>query len=143
MNRSACASNILIAVGAGIAVLAVVGLYLGSRDKPDPVAEAMAQDDSIRKTVAAQNRPPSEAEMNAMAERHPEMLYIPPGSFLQGRLHQEDVNKTAACPSRSRRWSRSTASSSTASNTRTDSRTPRGTREGHRSDDLAAGGRRL
>lgn len=88
--------NILLAVGAGILALALVGAWLGARDKPDPVAEAQAQDASIRKTVAAQNRPPSEAEMNAMAERHPEMLYVPPGSFVQGRLNQEDVNKTAA-----------------------------------------------
>jgi serine/threonine protein kinase len=88
--------NILLAVGVGLAALALVGVYLGAREQPDPVAEAMAKDDSLRKTVAAQNRPPSEAEMNAMSKEHPEMLYIPPGPFVQGRLHQEDVNKTAA-----------------------------------------------
>ena len=50
--------NILIAVGAGIAVLAVVGLYLGSRDKPDPVAEAMAQDDPSGRRRPRTVRPP-------------------------------------------------------------------------------------
>jgi serine/threonine protein kinase len=88
--------NILLAVGAGLVVLALVGVYLGAREQPDPVAEAIAQDDQIRKTVSAQSRPPSEAEMLAMSERHPEMLYIPPGAFVQGRLNQEDVKTTAA-----------------------------------------------
>ncbi|MEC7946230.1 MAG: SUMF1/EgtB/PvdO family nonheme iron enzyme, partial [Myxococcota bacterium] len=87
--------NILLAVGGGIALLALLGVYLGAREKPDPMAEAIVQDDQVRKAVAVQNRPPSEAEMNAMSDQHPEMLYIPPGPFVQGRLNQEDVKTTA------------------------------------------------
>jgi serine/threonine protein kinase len=88
--------NILLAVGAGCAVLALVGVYFASRDQPDPVADAIAKDDQLRHAISAQNKPPTEAEMNAMTEKHPEMLYIPPGPFVMGRLHQEDVKTTAS-----------------------------------------------
>ncbi len=88
--------NILIAVGIGVLILGAVGAFFAVREKPDPVADAIAKDDQLRRTVAAQTRSPSEAEMNAMTEMHPEMLYVPPGPFVMGRLHQEDVKVTAS-----------------------------------------------
>ena len=41
--------------------------------------------------VQANLRMPSEAELNMMVSAHPDMLYIPPGPFVMGRLNSEDL----------------------------------------------------
>ena len=54
-------------------------------------ADARAADETIRKQVQAKTRIPTEPELDAMVAQHPEMLYIPPGPFVMGRLNQEDM----------------------------------------------------
>jgi serine/threonine protein kinase len=81
--------NIMLGVGVGVAILAGVGIYIGSTEPEDPVVSARVTDDALRATVQAKNRVLTEAELRAMVKDHPEMLYIPPGPFLKGRLNQE------------------------------------------------------
>lgn len=81
--------NILMGVGLGVAILGGVGVYIGASDPPDPTISAKAMDDSLRNAVQAKNRVLTEAELRAMVKDHSEMLYIPPGPFLKGRLNQE------------------------------------------------------
>jgi serine/threonine protein kinase len=84
------AKPVIIGVGAGVAVLAAIGLYLSQAEKPDPIAAGRAQDDALRRAVQARSRVLTEAELRAMVADHPEMLYIPPGPYLRGRMNQED-----------------------------------------------------
>lgn len=83
--------NVLIGLGVGLVVLLAAGAYVGLREQPDPMADNRKKDEMLRATVAAGNHLPTEAELTAMVQDHPEMLYIPPGSFVMGRLHQEDL----------------------------------------------------
>lgn len=87
--------TVLLGVGFVVLILGIVGIYLQVRERPDPTADARAADEVIRKQVQAKTRMPTEAELDAMVAQHPEMLYIPPGPFVMGRLNQEDL-KTAS-----------------------------------------------
>ena len=81
--------NVAIGVGVGVALIAAIGVYLASAEREDPGVSAKAKDDQLRASVQAKNRVLTEAELRAMVKDHPEMLYIPPGPFLKGRLNQE------------------------------------------------------
>lgn len=81
----------------GVALLLLgVGLYFGFVDEPDPKAEAAAKDEQVRTEVRAKFQRPPDETMQAMAALHPEMLYVPPGSFIMGRFNAEDVLTTAS-----------------------------------------------
>ncbi len=83
--------TVLLGVGFVVLILGLVGIYLQVRERPDPTADKRATDETIRKQVQAKTRMPTEAELDAMVSQHPEMLYIPPGPFVMGRLNQEDL----------------------------------------------------
>jgi serine/threonine protein kinase len=83
--------NILIGVGIGIALIGAVGVYLNVRETPDPTADARAIDEALRRQAQAGNRLLSEEEKAIMEKDHPEMLYIPAGPVIMGRLNQEDL----------------------------------------------------
>ncbi len=81
--------NILMGLGIAIVVAVGVGAWVLTSDKPDPVAEARKLDEQIRHTVQLQNPTPDEAELRIIGERHKEMLYVPGGTFVQGRYGSE------------------------------------------------------
>ena len=85
--------NVLIGLGLIGVVFATMGVYLNVRETPDPLAAAKIQDEEIRRDVLEVVKIPSEAQMEAMVAKHPEMLYIPPGPFVMGRLNQEPLKE--------------------------------------------------
>ncbi|MBL8616955.1 MAG: protein kinase [Deltaproteobacteria bacterium] len=88
--------TILIAAVAAISVVVGIGAYVTSREPEDKVAALKLQDDKLRAEVQGKSRVPTEDELRAMVQQHQEMLYIPPGPFLMGRLHQEDLAVSAS-----------------------------------------------
>ena len=88
--------NVAIGVGVGLLVLTGVGVWLTQRDAPDPVEDARIVDHRLRNQIAARTKTPTDDEIRQKTEAHREMLYIPPGPFLMGRLNQEDVTKVAS-----------------------------------------------
>ncbi|MCK6504138.1 bifunctional serine/threonine-protein kinase/formylglycine-generating enzyme family protein [Myxococcota bacterium] len=83
--------NVIIGLGVAVGMAGTFALYLQVREQPDPLAGAKAADQAVRAQVQANLRMPSEAELQLMVSAHPDMLYIPPGPFVMGRLNQEDV----------------------------------------------------
>lgn len=88
--------TILIAAAAAIAVVAGIGAYVTSREPVDQTAALKLKDDKLRAEVQGKSRVPTEDELRAMVQQHQEMLYIPPGPFLMGRLNQEDLDLSAS-----------------------------------------------
>ena len=83
--------NILIGVGIGILIIAMIGVYIGVRETPDPAAEAKAADEALRRE-AQSDTPKLTEEIKAIMEKdHPEMLYVPSGPVIMGRLNQENL----------------------------------------------------
>ena len=81
--------NIMMGLGVAIVVAVGAGAWVLTSEKPDPVADARKQDDMVRRTVQTQNPPPEDALMIAMGKKHPEMLYVPGGTFVSGRYGSE------------------------------------------------------
>ncbi len=88
--------SILIGIGVAVTLALGLGLYIQLREQPDPLAAARAADTLLRAQVQSELRMPSEAELQMMVAARPDMLYIPPGPFVQGRLNQERVDVDAA-----------------------------------------------
>lgn len=58
--------------------------------RPDPAKAAEAADSQIRKEVIDAHDKPSAEEVRSILERHPKnMVYVPPGPYITGRLHGE------------------------------------------------------
>jgi serine/threonine protein kinase len=76
----------------GVALLAVLGVggYFYFTSQRDPMEQAKLQDEVVRRQVQAANPIPSESEIKAMLAKHPDMIYVPSGTFIQGRLAGED-----------------------------------------------------
>ncbi|MDG1483279.1 MAG: bifunctional serine/threonine-protein kinase/formylglycine-generating enzyme family protein [Myxococcota bacterium] len=91
-SRGSSFKNILIGVGVGIALISAVGVYINVRETPDPTADARATDEALRREAQAGNRLLSEEEKAVMEKDHQEMLYIPAGPVIKGRLNQEDLS---------------------------------------------------
>ncbi len=81
--------NIMIGLGTAIVIAVGIGAWVITSDKPDPVAEARKQDDSIRRTVQMQNPAPDEALVITMGNKHREMIWVPSGTFVEGRFGSE------------------------------------------------------
>lgn len=80
--------------GLGLLAVGAVGL-LAYGLKPDPEREALAADSLLRaRIVEAHARPPAE-EVATILQNHPKnMVYVPPGPFVRGRLHAEAPENT-------------------------------------------------
>ncbi|MEN0060946.1 MAG: SUMF1/EgtB/PvdO family nonheme iron enzyme [Myxococcota bacterium] len=77
------------AAACGIVIVLALGLY---NLRSDPAEQAFAADEAIRTRIERRLNQgmPTRAEINAMYERHPSnMIYIPEGPYLAGRLHAE------------------------------------------------------
>ena len=87
--------NIMIGLGTALAVVGIAGLYASTitpeEQKKSATELAVQADDAIRAKVAAQHPMPSEAEMQAAIGDHKDMLFIPAGPFVKGRLKQEPM----------------------------------------------------
>ena len=85
--------NVLLAVGIGVALILAVGTYVITQEiGPSPLEIAQEKDRGVRDEVQSKNQQLSESEMAVFKEQHPEMLYIPSGPVLMGRLNQEALS---------------------------------------------------
>jgi serine/threonine protein kinase len=86
-------TNALIAAGIGCFLLAILGGYFFVMEKPDPYLELVNADDMLREQVQSQYQSglPDKEELEKLNLRNPDMLYIPKGPVLIGRLHRELV----------------------------------------------------
>lgn len=80
-------------LGAVVVVAALIGgvLYVTNPDR-----KAQRADAALRAQVVAENPLPDEATIKQKLAGREEMVYIPPGSFIQGRMNAEPVGKLAA-----------------------------------------------
>jgi formylglycine-generating enzyme required for sulfatase activity/tRNA A-37 threonylcarbamoyl transferase component Bud32 len=85
--------SFMIGLAVALPVIGLAGLYVAQLDpgdtKADAQAQAAKQDQILRNQVEKRSHHPSEAELVQMNATHPDMLYIAPGPFIMGRLHQE------------------------------------------------------
>ncbi|MFT4976050.1 MAG: serine/threonine protein kinase [Myxococcota bacterium] len=92
-NPATSLRNVMLVVGIGIVLIAAIGAYvINYGGGPPAIVVAQEKDKGLRDEVQAQNARLSESEMAALKEKHPEMLYIPAGPVLMGRLNQEDLS---------------------------------------------------
>ena len=89
--------NVLIGLGAALVAVTLVGLYMGTREAEDPRKEPAEQDAIKRQQMRKDNPVPDPAVAVTMQEARPDMVWIPGGTYVGGRLHQED--STVASPS--------------------------------------------
>lgn len=84
--------TVLIALAVAVVAVAMVGGYRVVGDEPDPLEEARKKDQVLRDQVAKNNPLPSEVEIKAMIAQQPDMVYVPGGTYIRGRLHAEDAS---------------------------------------------------
>ncbi len=78
-----------VVVGLALAMLAGIGLLLWS-SSGDPFKEAVAADSLQRKEILESHPIPPPEEIRAILDRHPKnMIYVPPGPYISGKLRQE------------------------------------------------------
>ncbi|MGC6509793.1 MAG: protein kinase domain-containing protein [Myxococcota bacterium] len=84
-------TNALIAMAIGVFFLAILGGYFFVMEKPDPYIEKMNADDIVREQVASQFESglPSKDDLEKYNSRNPDMLYVPKGPVIIGRLNRE------------------------------------------------------
>ena len=82
--------TVLIALGVAVGLVGMVGGYRLVNKGPDPLEEASKRDQVIREQVSKSNPLPTEAEIKAMIAQQPDMVYIPGGTYVRGRLFAED-----------------------------------------------------
>ncbi|MED5369607.1 MAG: bifunctional serine/threonine-protein kinase/formylglycine-generating enzyme family protein [Myxococcota bacterium] len=88
--------NVLLGLAAGVALLLVVGLYFSQRETPPPEQDAKVQDELLRKEIQRANPLPDEAIIKKMLEAEPDMVWVPGGDFVKGRLRHEDGTMASA-----------------------------------------------
>ena len=83
-------TNALIAMAIGVFFLAILGGYFFVMEKPDPYIEKMNADDIVEQ-VASQSESglPSKDDFEKYNSRNPDMLYVPKGPVIIGRLNRE------------------------------------------------------
>jgi len=87
--------NMLIGLMVTVGLLIGAAVYFGLAEPVDPLDEAYQKDAQIRKEVQDANPLPTDAEVKAMTQLMPDMVYVPGGTFVMGRLHQEDATLTS------------------------------------------------
>jgi len=89
--------NFMIGLGVALPVIGLAGLYASTlsvdESKAEAYAQAVAKDKALRHSVQVGNRQWKEAELQAITQKHKDMLFIPEGRFVMGALNQEIVTK--------------------------------------------------
>ncbi len=89
-GSSGTSRNVLgLLVGALTLVLAA-GLYMGTRQAEDPRAGPAAKDAVLRQRMRKDNPVPDPAVSMTMQDAKPDMVWIPGGTYVSGRLNHED-----------------------------------------------------
>lgn len=70
--------------------LGVIAVIVGAMFLNDPAAEAKRADQTLRASVIKENPAADKAMIEGKLQGHPNMAYIPAGSFIQGRMQSED-----------------------------------------------------
>jgi serine/threonine protein kinase len=82
--------------GLMVAIVALFGLILYNLQS-DPVKVALAKDSQLRQQMMEEHDRPSSAELKQIESQHPaNMVYIPAGPYISGRLHSEESVNTSA-----------------------------------------------
>jgi len=89
-------------IGAVLVLAVAVGVY--ALVNSDSTKSAQVEDQEVRLSVREQHTRPTDAERQAMQDRHPKgMIYVPPGPFVTGRLNHDPFANKGAAPARDRR----------------------------------------
>ncbi|MFZ5475518.1 MAG: protein kinase domain-containing protein [Myxococcota bacterium] len=75
-------------IGLTVAVAGAVGVFVALNDPDDAAAR---KDQELRATLARQNQMPPEDVVRAKLEAHPDMVYIPTGTYAMGRMHLDKL----------------------------------------------------
>lgn len=86
-TESAISRRVILAIAGAtlLLLLVIVGALLTN----DPLAEARKSDDMVRAQIVKTNPLPDEATMREKLAGHPDMAYVPAGTFVRGRLNAE------------------------------------------------------
>ena len=77
----------------GAALVAAVGVILVNRSSADPYEAALAEDNELRNQLYQATQLPTPDEVRKVLANHPpNMMYIPPGKFVSGRLRHEPTD---------------------------------------------------
>ncbi len=87
--ESAISRRVIMAIAGATLLLLVV--IIGALLTNDPTAEARRSDEMVRAQIVKSNPLPDEATMRAKLAGHPDMAYIPAGTFVRGRLNGEST----------------------------------------------------
>jgi len=87
--------NIMMGLGVALVVVTVAGMYATTitpeQQKKSATELAAEADDRIRARVAKQTKMP--VDLKKMSTAHADMLFIPEGPFVKGRLKQESMHR--------------------------------------------------
>jgi len=85
-------------IGLGVAIVGVVavGGYFLFGQTPDPMALARDEDAALRRKIQTENPLPAEADIQSIVQKAPGMVYVPGGTFIEGRLKYERADVVAA-----------------------------------------------
>ncbi len=79
-----------------IAIVALMGI-IAYNLRSDPAKLALAKDSQLRQQMLDEHDRPSAVELKTIEASHPpNMVYIPAGKYISGRLHQEPRENTSA-----------------------------------------------
>jgi len=96
--------NIMMGLAVALGVVGVAGMYASTitpeEQKKSAIELAIEADDRARSQVAANAKMPSDEELKAMVKDRKDMLYIPAGPYLKGRLKQEPMATEVMKPER-------------------------------------------
>lgn len=98
-NTGEPAVSMRTAVFAMVAILVVVAsafIYYSTVGDTDPAEVARIADIRVRNEVKTAMRLPSAEEMEVFRQRRPDMVYIPPGPFIMGRMNGEELASVAS-----------------------------------------------
>ena len=70
--------------------LGVIAVIVGAMFLNDPAAEAKRADQTLRASVVKENPAADRGTIEAKLRGHPNMAYIPAGTFIHGRMRSED-----------------------------------------------------
>jgi serine/threonine protein kinase len=98
-TQQGSSKTLLGLIGVLVLVSGLAGLYFSQREAPDATDDLKQQDEVMRKEIMRDNPLPDEAVVKTMLESQPDMVWIPSGSYISGRLKQEDQSMSSPAES--------------------------------------------